>query len=154
MAYAISHGSVELGAGRICSSGGDILLRIRSRKEFADQFAGLPVISLADGSSLLLGDIASVKEGFDDDQDSAIRFNGQRAIIIKVYRVGNQVPVQVASAGRKAAARIITELPCGVHLAVVKDRSKVFAQRADLLLRNAYFGLGLVFFFFLPFFWI
>ena len=147
VAYAISHGSVELGAGRICSSGGDILLRIRSRKEFADQFAGLPVISLADGSSLLLGDIASVKEGFDDDQDSAIRFNGQRAIIIKVYRVGNQVPVQVASAGRKAAARINTELPCGVHLAVVKDRSKVFAQRADLLLRNAYFGLGLVFFF-------
>ncbi len=147
VARAISHGSVELGTGRIRAVGGDILLRVKNRREFADQFAKLPVITLADGSSLTLGDIAIVREGFDDDSDNAVRFNGQRAVIIEVYRVGNQSPVQVARAGRRAAARINATLPLGVHLTIVKNRSKVFAQRADLLLRNAYFGLGLVFFF-------
>jgi multidrug efflux pump subunit AcrB len=146
VALTISRASVELGGGSIKTRGGDILLRVRDRKDYARQYAALPVIFLEDGSRVLLEDIATVKEGF-EETDNWASFNGERAVIIEVYRVGDQTPTQVAAAGKAVVSRINESLPDGVRLAVLRDLSKVFAQRADLLLRNAYIGLGLVFFF-------
>ncbi|MBU1342238.1 MAG: efflux RND transporter permease subunit [Proteobacteria bacterium] len=146
VALNISRASVELGGGSIKTKGGDILLRIRDRKDYARQYARLPIITLEDGSSVLLEDIATVTEGF-EQTDNWASFNGKRAVIIEVYRVGDQTPTQVAAAGKAIVTRINAALPEGVSLTVLRDLSKIFTQRADLLLRNAYFGLGLVFFF-------
>ena len=146
VATTISRASVELGGGSIKTRGGDILLRVKDRKDFARQYARLPIITLEDGSSVLLEDMATVSEGFEDTDDWA-SFNGKRAVIIEVYRVGQQTPTQVAEAGKAVVTRINDSLPEGVSLTILRDLSRVFGQRADLLLRNAYFGLGLVFFF-------
>ena len=146
IALTISRASVELGGGSIKTSGGDILLRIKDRRDYAGQYAVLPIITLEDGSSVLLEDIATVKEGF-EETDNWASFNGKRAVIIEVYRVGDQTPTQVAASGRLVVKRINESLPEGIRLTVLRDLSKIFAQRADLLLRNAYIGLGLVFFF-------
>lgn len=146
VALTLSRASVELGGGSINTRGGDILLRIRDRKDTARQYAQLPVITLEDGSRVLLEDIATVTEGF-EESDNWASFNGKRAVIIEVYRVGDQTPTQVSTAGNAVVDRINASLPDGVSLTVLRDLSKIFAQRADLLLRNAYIGLGLVFFF-------
>ncbi len=146
VALTLSRASVELGGGSIKTRGGDILLRIRDRKDTARQYAQLPVITLEDGSRVLLEDIATVTEGF-EESDNWASFNGKRAVIIEVYRVGDQTPTQVSTAGKTVVGRINASLPDGVRLTVLRDLSKIFAQRADLLLRNAYIGLGLVFFF-------
>ncbi|MCK5695328.1 MAG: efflux RND transporter permease subunit, partial [Desulfobacula sp.] len=82
-----------------------------------------------------------------EETDNWASFNGKRAVIIEVYRVGDQTPTQVATSGKAVVRRINGSLPDGVSLAVLRDLSKIFAQRADLLLRNAYIGLGLVFLF-------
>jgi len=146
VALTISRASVELGGGSIKTRGGDILLRIRDRKDYARQYAKLPIISMEDGSRVLLEDIATVTESF-EETDNWASFNGERAVIIEVYRVGDQTPIQVAASGKTVVKRINESLPDGVCLTVLRDLSKIFAQRAKLLLRNAYFGLGLVFFF-------
>lgn len=146
VASRISKASVELGAGGIKTAGGDILLRIKDQRDYARQYAALPIIILEDGSKVLLEDIATINEGF-EETDNWASFNGKRAVVIEIYRVGDQTPTQVASAGKLMVKQINKSLPPGVHLTVVRDLSKVFAQRADLLLRNAYIGLGLVFFF-------
>ena len=146
VALILSRASVELGGGSIKTRGGDILLRIKDRKDYARQYARLPVITLEDGSRVLLEDIATVTEGF-EDTDNWASFNGQRSVILEVYRVGEQTPTQVAAAGKAIVEQINDSLPQGVRLTVLRDLSKIFSQRADLLLRNAYFGLGLVFFF-------
>jgi len=146
VASTITRASVELGGGSIKTTGGDILLRVRDRRDYAREYARLPVITLEDGSSVLLEDIASVAEGF-EDTDNWASFDGKRAVIIEVYRVGNQTPTQVAASGKAVADRINESLPDGVSLTVLRDLSKIFGQRADLLLRNAYLGLGLVFIF-------
>ncbi|WP_320043839.1 efflux RND transporter permease subunit [uncultured Desulfobacter sp.] len=144
VADAVSTASVELGGGAIKSGGGDILLRIKSRKDYALQYEKLPILTREDGSQLLLSDIAKVSEGFEDSEEWA-SFNGQRAVTISVYRVGKQTPTQVADATKKMLKIINADLPEGLHVSIVRDMSKIFAQRADLLLRNAYMGLGLVF---------
>ena len=146
VAQTISRASVELGGGSIRTRGGDILLRIKDRRDTARQYAMLPIVTLEDGSSVRLEDIAQITEGF-EETDSWASFNGERAVIIEVYRVGDQTPIQIAALGKKIVKRINDSLPQGVRLTVLRDLSKIFAQRADLLLRNAYLGLGLVFFF-------
>ncbi|MCK5098177.1 MAG: efflux RND transporter permease subunit, partial [Desulfobacteraceae bacterium] len=146
IALTISKASVELGGGSIETSGGDILLRIKDRRDYAKEYAILPVIVLEDGSNVLLEDIATVTEGFEETNNWA-SFNGKRAVLIEVYRVGDQTPIQIATTGKALVQQINDSLPEGVHLTLVRDLSNVFAQRADLLLRNAYLGLALVFFF-------
>ncbi|MCK5311347.1 MAG: efflux RND transporter permease subunit, partial [Desulfobacteraceae bacterium] len=146
IALTISRASVELGGGTIKTHGGDILLRIKDRKDYASQYAVLPVITLEDGSNVLLEDIATVIEGF-EETDNWASFNGQRAVIIEIFRVGDQTPIQVAASGKAVIKQINGSLPDGIHITVLRDLSKIFGQRADLLLKNAYIGLGLVFFF-------
>ncbi|MCG8553504.1 MAG: efflux RND transporter permease subunit [Desulfobacterales bacterium] len=144
VADAVSTASVELGGGAIKSGGGDILLRIKSRKDYARQYEKLPILTREDGSQLMLSDIAKVSEGFEDSDEWA-SFNGKRAVTIAVYRVGKQTPTQVSDATKNMLKIINADLPGGIHLSIVRDMSKIFTQRADLLLRNAYMGLGLVF---------
>ncbi len=146
VAQTISRASVELGGGSIETSSGDILLRIKDRLDWANQYAMLPVISRADGGQVLLEDIATIKEGF-EDSDSWASYDGERAVIIEVYRVGDQTPTEVARTGKAIVEKINQSLPEGVRLVVLRDLSKIFAQRAQLLLKNAYLGLGLVFLF-------
>ncbi len=144
VADAISTASVELGGGAIKSGGGDILLRIKSRKDYALQYAKLPILTREDGSQLVLSDIAKVSEGF-EDSNSWASFNGKRAVTIAVYRVGKQTPTRVADATKEMLKSINDGLPGGIDLSIVRDLSKTFTQRADLLLGNAYLGLALVF---------
>ncbi len=146
VAQAVSRASVELGGGSIKTRGGDILLRIKDRRDYAAQYARLPVMTAQDGAKVLLEDIARVSEGFEESENWA-SFNGKRAVTIAVYRVGDQTPTQVAKAAKTVVQRINATLPHGLGLTIVRDMSKIFEQRADLLLRNAYLGLGLVFFF-------
>jgi len=146
VAQTISRASVELGGGAIKTRGGDILLRIRDRRDYAAQYTRLPILTQADGSKVVLEDIAQVVEGF-EESDKWASFNGHRAVTIAVFRVGDQTPTQVAKAAKTVVKDLNATLPEGVGLSIVRDMSKIFAQRADLLLRNAYLGLGLVFIF-------
>lgn len=146
VAQTISNASVELGGGRIIADSGDIMLRIKDRKDWAGQYARLPVIMSEDGASVLLENIAIIKEGFEGTNRWS-SFNGKRAVVIEIYRVGNQTPTEVAARGKELVKKINASLPDGVNLSVIRDLSKIFSQRADLLLRNAYLGLALVFLF-------
>ncbi len=144
IARVISKSSLELGAGTLKTKAGDVLLRIRERRNSAQEYARLPVISNPDGSQVLLEDMATVTEGF-EESDSWGSFNGKKAILLSVYRVGEQTPFQVASAAREVINEIRSSLPQGMGIAKVRDMSKMFIQRGDLLLSNAYIGLALVF---------
>ncbi|MGM0418350.1 MAG: efflux RND transporter permease subunit [Thermodesulfobacteriota bacterium] len=136
--------STEVGAGNIEAEGGDILVRIKELKETAEEYAKIPVIVTGTGSKVLLGDIASVSEGFEESRISA-GFNGKNALLIDVYRIGDQTPGEVADAVKKVMKDINKELPGDLELNILRDRSDIFLQRAQLLLKNAFIGLGLVF---------
>lgn len=141
---AVAKASVELGGGSLDTPSGDILVRVKDRRDYAGQFARLPIITAEDGSQLLLEDVGTVTEGF-EDADAWASFNGKPSIRIEVYRVGNQKPVPVASAAKKVVERLNQTLPGGLKISVVRDHSEMFSQRADLLMNNGYLGLALVF---------
>lgn len=143
IATTIDNSSVELPGGSVETSGGEILLRIKQRSDWATEFARIPVVTTANGGYLTLDQIATVTDGFEDD-DSSQTFNGNPSIVLQIYRVGEQTPAQVAAATRAVIAEITPELPPGVTLSIDHDMSEVYQQRLDLLLKNGFLGLALV----------
>ncbi len=144
VAEAVSNASVEQGGGSLKTSSGEILVRMDDRKRTGEEYARIPLLTLEDGSRILLEDVATVREGF-EDSDMWASFNGNRAIMVDVYRVGSQTPGSVAGAAKKIIKNVEDNLPGGLHLEVRRDASVIFNQRAELLLSNAYMGLALVF---------
>lgn len=143
LAAVIRNASIELPAGGVKTEGGEILLRLRDRRDWASEFEKLPVIRTSEGRQVLLGDIAQVRDGF-EDVDRLSTYNGKRAVLIEIYRVGKQTPIEVAGAAKSIAAELNTKLPEKVKLAVESDRSEIYRQRASLLGRNGLLGLILV----------
>jgi len=139
----IDAASTEIPGGAVETSGGDILLRVTDRRDWAREFARIPIISAADGTVVLLEDIATVRETF-EDSDRFATYNGQRSIGINVYRVGDQTPVGVSKAVRDAMVEIEADLAAGIAWDINRDRSEIYEQRLNLLLKNACIGLVLV----------
>ena len=67
VAQIVGRASVERGGGSLRTKGGEILVRMQDRKDYAREFANLPVFTGKDGSRVLLGDVAEVSEGFEDN---------------------------------------------------------------------------------------
>ncbi len=135
----------DVSGGSVDSSSGEILVRVSERRDWAREFAVLPVITTAQGAVVTLGEIATVTEGFDDTQENWALFDGQRAIGIEVYRIGDQTPTSVSDAVHDALAPIQATLPDGVSVMVLDDDADIYRQRLALLLKNAFLGLILVF---------
>jgi multidrug efflux pump subunit AcrB len=144
IAGIIRRAAVELPGGSIKTDSGDVLVRMTERRDYGPQFARIPIITANDGTQVLLGDIADVVDGF-EDTDNFATYNGQAAILIDVYRVGSQTPLEVSDIVRGKLAEIRQDLPPGIGLVSRNDRSDIYRQRMDLMLRNGYFGLCLVF---------
>ncbi|MFO7717510.1 MAG: efflux RND transporter permease subunit [Thermodesulfobacteriota bacterium] len=136
--------SLEVGAGTLETTGGDILVRVKDLRETAREYRQLPILNDTNGSRLLLEDIGTVTDGF-ADTDAWASYDGHKALMIEVYRVGNQTPGGVADAAKQVVEDLNAELPGKLSLSVVRDMSEIFNQRAELLVKNAFLGLGLVF---------
>jgi multidrug efflux pump subunit AcrB len=145
VAQRIRQASVELPGGAIKSESGDILVRIKDRRDYGREFAHVPIVTTREGTRVLLEDIATIRDAF-EETDNFATFNGKPAVLIEVYRVGDQTPTSVSEAVKRQLAFINRQvLPTGVTLESRYDRSEIYQQRMDLLLRNGFLGLGLVF---------
>jgi multidrug efflux pump subunit AcrB len=146
VAMRIQRASVELPGGAIKTESGDILVRMMERRDFGHEFAKIPIITTADGTKILLEDIAVIHDDFEETSVSS-RFNGQPAVMIDVFRVGEQTPISVSDAVRPVVQEINQILPKGLHVDLRNDRSDIYRQRLGLLIKNGFLGLGLVFIF-------
>ncbi len=143
VAEAVRKGSLDLPAGRIKTSGGEILIRTKGRRYHADDYRDLAVLTYADGRKVTLGQIATLKDGF-EDVDLSARFQGKPAAMILIYRVADQSALKVAQTVKDYIEEIRPGLPAGVDVAFYSDRSEILKSRLNLLLRNMAIGLILV----------
>ncbi|MDW7774169.1 MAG: efflux RND transporter permease subunit [Desulfobulbaceae bacterium] len=144
IARRVSRASIEVPGGAIRTEGGDVLVRVSERRELGREFGRIPVISSVDGSEVLLEDIAYIHDDF-EESDRFATFNGEPAVMFEVYRVGKQTPVSVSEAVHRQIEEINYSLPEGLTLVARNDRSEIYNQRLNLMLKNGYLGLALVF---------
>jgi multidrug efflux pump subunit AcrB len=143
VAQTIRTASAEVPGGSVKTAGGDVLLRVTDRRDWAREFARIPIITTVEGSVVYLEDLAVVRETF-EDSDRFATYNDQRSIGLDVYRIGGQTPISVSEAVRSAMPEIEADLPEGVSWDINRDRSEIYQQRLHLLLKNAFVGLVLV----------
>ena len=139
----IKKANLDLPGGKIKTSGGDILIRTKERRYTAAEYADIAILSSEQGI-LRLGDIASITDGF-EESDIRTLFNGQPAESIEVFRVGDQTPTDVSKAVRSRLEELRAQLPSSIEIEIVNDRSLVLQDRIDLLMKNLWLGLVLVF---------
>jgi multidrug efflux pump subunit AcrB len=143
VAQAVRKGSLDLPAGRIKTSSGEILIRTKGRRYHAEDYRDVAVISYSDGRKVTLGQIADLMDTF-EDVDLNSRFQGKPAAMIQVFRVADQNALKVAETVKQYLEKIRPGLPSGVDVAYYSDRSEILKSRLNLLIKNLAVGLILV----------
>ena len=91
-----------------------------------------------------LRDVADVRDGF-RDVDLIVRYDGQPAVYVEVYRSANEEVLDVAAVVETYIdEQLLPALPAGVSATVWHNAAEVYEDRLGLLLENGLLGLILV----------
>lgn len=143
IAARVRAASVELPGGGVKTNAGEVLLRTTERRDRGNEFGNIILLSQPDGSQVRVRDVAVVKDGF-REVDKEATFNGKRAVMINVFRVGTETPLTVSAAAQEYVEQLRGELPEGLYAATWFDRAEMYEGRLNLLINNARIGLILV----------
>ena len=143
IANAIRRASLDLPGGSIKTQGGEILLRSKGQAYRGPDFEDIVVVTRPDGTNIEIGDIAVVKDAFQEGFLRA-KFDGERSVAVTVYRVGQEDTITSANSVKKYIEEKRVQLPPGISLTVWIDESIALDRRISALTKNAYAGLALV----------
>lgn len=143
IAQRIEASAKDIPAGSIATGGGDILLRMEERRLWADAYEAIVIRSDDSGGTVTLGDIAQVRDGFDETGFHS-RFDGVPSVEIEIFRTGTQSPLTVAAAGKDVMAELEASLPDGVNLRIDSNRAQHFENRMTMLLDNGILAMVIV----------
>ena len=140
---AIRRASQDIPGGSLRTEGGEILLRTKGQAYRGPEFEDIVVLTRRDGTTVTLGEIARVVDGF-KDTDLLAHFDGNPAVAVKVSRVGNEDILDIADQVKAYVERARRDVPEGIELAIWVDESQDLVDRLDALTKNARSGLILV----------
>jgi len=141
---AVRGSSLDLPGGSIKTRAGEILLRSAGQAYVGNEFEDIVVLTRADGTRVLLREVANVVDGFEEDPRYA-RFDGGTAVMIYLYRVGEQKVLDLVSEVKAYAGEFARTLPDGLSITVWRDGSGYLRDRLDVLIQNGIGGFALVF---------
>lgn len=142
---AVRQGSLNLGGGQVRTKGEEIRLRTVGRKYTAEEFASIVVVARPDGEIITLGRLADIRDGFMED-DATSTFNGHPSVTLSVSKTPSEDSIAIAREVREYAEAKEAQLPEGVNATIWSDESVYIEGRIDMLLRNGFIGLIIVFF--------
>jgi multidrug efflux pump subunit AcrB len=143
IANAVRKSSLDLPGGAVKTEAGEILLRTKGQAYRQSEFEGLVLLTRPDGTHLRLGEVATVVDGF-EDTDQLTRFDSEPALLVQVFRVGDQDALTIADAVNGYVEEAQLRIPEGIRLTTWNDASRVLRGRRDLLVKNGLTGLALV----------
>jgi multidrug efflux pump subunit AcrB len=144
VANIISASSLDLPAGSVRTENGEIMLRTIGQAYVQQDFENILLKTWPDGTRLLLGDIATVADGFVDAAGFAA-FNGVYSLGINVFAVGKQDIIDTADAAKAYVAERSARLPDGVTLEVWSDSTYYLKDRLGMMVSSLTMGALLVF---------
>jgi multidrug efflux pump subunit AcrB len=141
---AIRGSSLNLPAGAIKDSEGDIQLQTRGQAYNRQDFENIPLRSKRDGAQLVLGDVATVVDGF-EDLDVRKHFNDKSSHDLHVYVTSDPNTLATSEVLQDWVEETSKRLPPEVELVLWRDTAELFKGRANTLVKNGIGGLALVF---------
>ena len=143
VAQAISGSSVNLSAGTVETTGGNLQLRARSLANTADEFEKIIVRQTSEGGTIRVRDIATVIDGFETDKFSS-RYKNKEAAIFQVVSPDQMDITKAGDAIRQFEKDVSDKLPPDLNFQIHFDGSTMFDSRMNLIGSNALSGMILV----------
>ncbi len=143
VANAIRQQSLDLPAGSLETRARDILLRFTDERRTPQELADLVIVGTQSGAQLRLGDIATISDVFEDDENK-ILFNGERAVILHVQKTKAQDTLKVFDAVNAFVNAEQQRAPPGVTYTLTQNVSSIVRDRLSMLVKNGVQGLLLV----------
>lgn len=144
VANALRGYSVNLPAGKIRTSDGDIQLQTRSQAYTGQEFADIVLLKRPDGTRVRLGDVATISDGF-EETDVVSRLNDMPSLALDVYLTSEPDITATSRAVREFVEQRQQTVPPGVSLVVWRDMNRSFEGRLQTLFSSGISGLALVF---------
>ncbi len=141
VAQAIAAEATASPAGDV--SGANARIRTGAEKRTPEEIEGIPLRTFADGSKLVIGDVAEIRvEGVTRNRSYFVGDNPAMSIRVDRSNLGDAIGIQ--SSVEEVVAEMQVSLPEGVTAELIRTRAQAITDRLDILVDNGLVGLGLV----------
>ncbi len=139
---AVRAANVNISGGKFDTPDEEILIRAWGRSYRPEGLLNIPLRANADGTAVLLKDVATVREDWKDTPERIV-YNGNTALIFDIDQAADEDILGIADITKLKVAAF-NEANEQLELRVLDDRTVPLRQRLRLLIKNGLFGLILV----------
>ena len=141
VANIVAQSSEDVPAGAVETHSGEILLRMQERKQWAEEFGNITIVSSPSGARVTLKDIATITDGFEETGFHG-QFNQSPSVDLSIYRIGDQSPLEI----EETVLAILDDfqLPPGVEFRIDSNRAEDYRERLSLLTENGIMAIIIV----------
>ena len=143
VAQMLRQSSIDLPAGMIRSSEGNILVRTQGKAYTGEEFANMVLRANPDGSELLVSDVAVVKDGF-AESSTLVNFDREPSINVGVFSLEDQNVLEIDRAIKDYIETKRAMLAEGLSIDQFAPVSPHLKGRLDMMLSNLAMGAVLV----------
>lgn len=143
IARIIRQQSVDLPVGLLGTSEQEFMIRFVEQRRTPQELEDLTIVAGPDGAKVRLGDVARVRDLFEFAEDKVL-LDGERAALVRIEKTKNQDMIDVASEVKEFVEQERKRNP-KVAIRVTQDTSTLVLDRLQMLLRNGWQGIVLVF---------
>ncbi|MFV8820055.1 efflux RND transporter permease subunit [Haliea sp. E17] len=144
VANTIAASSIDLPAGSVKTRNGEIMLRTVGQAYDQQAFENIVLKTWPDGTRLMLGDIATVKDDFVEERGFS-EFDAQPSLGLQVYSLGDQDIIETADVVKAYLEDKRAHLPEGAVVDIWADSTYYLQERLDMMVKNLAIGALLVF---------
>ena len=141
VANLIERSSRDIPAGAVETNSGEIMLRMKERKQWAKEFGNITIATAESGGQIKLSDIATITDGFVETGFHA-QFEQQPAVSMEVFRVGDQSPTEIEEIVNKELSKF--PFPDNVNYRIDSNRAEDYRERLSLLTENGLLAILIV----------
>ncbi|MDG1191747.1 MAG: efflux RND transporter permease subunit, partial [Flavobacteriaceae bacterium] len=142
VAQAVARANIIVTGGRVKTDAEEFLIRANNKYYYAEQLSNIEVLSLSDGTQILLKDVAEIKDRFSETPNGSY-LEGNALINISVTSTNSEDVISSAATVRKYITQF-NETNDNAQLEVLDDASVTLTERNQLLTENIFQGMLLV----------
>ncbi|WP_223274546.1 efflux RND transporter permease subunit [Salibacter halophilus] len=143
IANVIRQSSEDIPAGAVETGKGEILLRMKERKQWAKEYAQIEILIGSAGAAVKLGDIAKITDGFEETGFHG-QFNQRNTVDLTIYRIGDQSPLDIAETVQETMTSFENTLPPSVDWRIDSNTAQDYEDRLTLLTENGVLAIVIV----------
>jgi multidrug efflux pump subunit AcrB len=129
-------------AGSVETKGPEVFIRLDGALDELQKIRDTPII--AQGRTLKLSDIATVKRGYEDPATFLVRNGGEQALLLGVVMRDGWNGLDLGEALETEVGAINAELPLGISLTKVTDQAVNISSAVDEFMVKFFFALVVV----------